>query len=252
MKYGVLFCGYNSEQYVKSALEPWKKRGDCIISAVSVPFLEYVDIDDMCDGTTQYLETQFHNGLIDEVFTRPRYLREHEARNLALDALLGEDVDFIFIVDADEIYKDKEIDQICQYVEENPTWWYKIALKNFVFDKNHYLEEPFCPPRVFRVKADNLRLDKFYWDNDIQYKNIETGEILDYKSLPCLQVPKKLACIDHYTWLSDEIGKRKCAYQQSHFGHSMYKWNEKENRIEFDEVFLKQTGQEKPKVCKVS
>ena len=131
---------------------------------------------------------------------------------------------------------------------------FKISLKNHVFDLDHYLEEPFCPPRIFKTNINNnLFLEGFYWDNDMCYKTKEdNNSLVSYEAIEELEIiPKEVAYIPHYTWLNDKIGKRKVEYQHKHFGHCSYKWNEEKECIEFDESFYKNQNLPIPKVKNV-
>ena len=241
---GIIFCGYNSEPYVRAALSPFLKRDDCFISAVSVPFKEYESQQDYEDETTNILREHAHKGEI-KLVEWPRFIPEFEARNLALHNIPST-VDYYWMVDADEIYTDEDIDAIIKFVEENEQAWYRICLKNFVCDTKTYMEEPFCPPRIFKTHFNGDFGPEFYWDNDICYNRLGENQKVDYKALPNETIPKEVAWIAHYSWLNDEIGKRKVAYQQNHFGHCSFKWGEK--GLEFDEEYFEKTGEEKPKL----
>lgn len=252
MKIGVLFCGYNSEDYVEDSLGAWVDRDDCVISAVSVPFLEYKNQEPFEDETTNILRKYQNEDKIQFLVDFPKFIKEHEARDQALNYLLLDGVDIVWLVDADEIYKTEEIDAIIKYVKENPACWYSLSLRNFVFDKNTYLKEPFCPPRIFQTTWNNLSDIKFYWDNDICYHDFmqEQPEI-SYEFLEKKDVPKEVAWIDHYSWLSDETSKRKVKYQMDHFGHCGYKWNEQTDLLEFNDEFYEKNDLTKPEVCSI-
>ena len=44
-KYGIIYCGFNTEEYVLQSIEPFLNKDNYFVSAVSVPFEEYRDID---------------------------------------------------------------------------------------------------------------------------------------------------------------------------------------------------------------
>lgn len=253
MKLGILLTAYNVEPYIHDCLAPFLGRGDCVISAVSVPFAEYRQQEFYEDGTTQILQEYKNRGEIDHLVIFPRFLKESDARNLALEKLKEENVDFLLILDGDEVYREEQVDSIIQFIEENNSVWYRLCLKNFVFDKEHYLEEPFAPPRIFRMETEQWKLNNFYWDNDISYWNKLNGGQIKYDDILKNQtIPKEIAWIDHYSWLSDEIGKRKTLYQLQHFGLCSYDWDEEENKLIFNEDYYKKTGQQKPKILSIS
>lgn len=260
MKYGIIYCGYNTEEYVVDSITPFLERDNFVVSAVSVPFAEYKDIDDFQDHTTDILRELAEQRKLNYLVDKPLFIKEHEARNLALAHLSKYNIDYIWLVDSDEIYTPKQIDDICDYVEASDANFFKLSLKNFVFDKKHHLEEPFCPPRIFKTKLDiPAALSEFYWDNDVSYmcagrlsvwgEEFVSAQLFSYEQLQGIEIiSPDIAFIDHYSWLNNEIGKRKVAYQLKHFGHCSYWWNEKEGQLEFNEDFYKKTNQEIPKV----
>jgi len=245
MKYGIIFCGYNTEDYIKDSLAPWIGRDDCVISAVSIPFQEYSRQVFFEDKTIEILHEHFNRGEIQHLTTFPRFIKEHEARNLALRKI-KEPVDAYFLVDSDEIYTKENIERIFEFVETNPMCWYKVALRNFVFDKDTYLEEPFTPPRIFRTNFLGLNTPSFSWDNDMTY-NHQEGQF-SHNQIPFLEIPKEVAWVDHYTWLSNSLSKRKLQYQMAHFqGVCSFDWDEEKGLI-FNEAYYKNIP--KPKLLK--
>lgn len=248
MKIGILFCGYNSEEYVEKSLSSFLNKDEFVISAVSVPFLEYKHQDPFEDDTTNILRRYLEEGKIHYLVDFPKFIKEAEARDLALDYLLTEGVDYFWLVDADEVYSEENIKKIKNYVQKNDASWYSISLKNYVFDKQHFLDEPFCPPRIFKVNCDNKFFEpRFIWDNDIIYQSRDL-DIRHYSELPHLNIPKNVAWVDHYSWMNDNIGERKVKYQQSHFGHCSFKWDEVGKQLKFDENYFKKNGIPIPKV----
>ena len=253
-KYGIIYCGYNTEDYVVESIEPFLKRDNHVVSAVSVPFKEYRGIDDFHDHTTDILRELVNQKKLKYLVDKPRYVTEAEARNLALFHLKKYNIDYIWLIDSDEFYTEEHIEKIEDYVESSNKNLFKISLKNHVFDLDHYLEEPFCPPRIFKTNINNnLFLEGFYWDNDMCYKTKEDNNgLVSYEAIEELEIiPKEVAYIPHYTWLNDKIGKRKVEYQHKHFGHCSYKWNEEKECIEFDESFYKKQNLPIPKVKNV-
>jgi len=255
-KYGIIYCGFNTEEYVLQSIDPFLNKDNYFVSAVSVPFEEYRDIDKLEDNTTVILKDLVSQGRLKHLVDHPRFISEAEARNLALHNLKEYDVDYIWMVDSDEFYTEDQIKSIEKYVESSDQNLFKISLRNFVFDKEHYLEEPFQPPRIFKTKIfipkleDFIFLENFYWDNDIYYSY--NNQVIKYNDIEELTaIPEEIACVRHYTWLNDAIGKRKVAYQHKHFGHCGYKWNEEKKSLEFDEEFHTINNIPIPKVKKI-
>ena len=247
MKIGLIYCAYNTEEYLFDSLKPFREDSRFIISTVSVPFLEYRDQDIKVDDTTEKLRKYKESGAIKYLVDSPKYIKEHEARNLALNELKKDKVDYILLCDSDEVYKKEDLDKIVDYItKDKESIWWRLCLKNFVFDEETYLEEPFCPPRIFRVKTDRLSHPSFYWDNDISYLD-ELGFRTGYENLKSKTIPKEIAWIDHFTWMNDERSKKKLDYQLSHFGGSCsFKWDE-EKGLTFNEDYFKLRGEEIPK-----
>tara|TARA_A100001201_G_scaffold39449_3_gene41150 strand:+ start:2780 stop:3538 length:759 start_codon:yes stop_codon:yes gene_type:complete len=246
-KYGIIFCAYNTEDYVLKSIEPFLKRDNHIVSAVSVPFKEYKGIDCLHDHTTDLLRELVEQRKLKYLVDAPQYVSEAEARNNALFYLKKYDLDYIWLVDSDELYTEEHIQKIEEYVESSNKNLFKISLKNHVFDLDHYLEEPFCPPRIFKTNINNaIKMAGFYWDNDMCYEY--NGQMISYENMELEVIPKEVAYIPHYTWLNDRIGKRKVEYQHKHFGHCSYKWNHEKHCLEFDESFHKKHNIPIPKV----
>lgn len=260
-KIGILYCGYNTEEYVDQSIQPWiNARADklmgCefVICAVSVPFLEYKD-DNFRDGTTEALNDYYKNFKIDHLITEPQYVLEHIARDNALQYLLSQGIDSLILVDADEIWEESQIKEILGKVcLDKFTSWFSVQYRNFVFDKQTHLVDYFTPPRIFRVETNGYKLLRFNWDNDTVYgtdcfefnKNCR-------KEVPHRELPHKLirgTAINHYSWIG-ETAKRKIFYQQAHFqGVCSYKWDDI-NGLSFNEDYYKKLGQKVPEVVKL-
>ncbi len=54
-KYGIIYCGFNTEDYILKSIEPFLNRENYFVSAVSVPFKEYKDIAELEDNSTNIL-----------------------------------------------------------------------------------------------------------------------------------------------------------------------------------------------------
>jgi hypothetical protein len=263
MTIGVIYCGYNTEEYVDQSIQPWinarenRLGGDeFVICAVSVPFEEYKD-DPFKDSTTDALKDYYNNFKIDQLITEPKYVKEHVARDAALQWLLTKGVEIVCMVDSDEIFTESQISDIFNKVHlDRFTSWFSIQYRNFVFDKETYLIEPFTPPRIFRVNTNGYTLTKFFWDNDLQYSmhHYENSR-LAHKEISYRELPHKLirnTPVNHYTWMNNPSGKRKCAYQLKHFsGVCGYKWDENNNCLVFNEEYYAKIGQKIPITMKL-
>lgn len=250
MKIGIIYCAYNCFSYVKDSLYSFgecKRQGVISeISAVSIPFAEYFDLNQNKDETTDFLIHLHKKQLIDQLFTEPNYIQEHIARDLCLQYLKNTDCDVIWMVDGDEFYSIEDIKNIINFININSNYyWYSVNFKNYIFDGKQWIDG-FCPPRIFRTKSNTLNINKFYWDNDLSYKN-KNNEIFNYKLLNNLMIPKDIAHIKHFTWLH-ENGRSKYEYQMKHFGNCGYLWNYEQKKLEFNEDYYIKNNIQKPKV----
>jgi hypothetical protein len=243
MKIGIIFAGYNNFKHASTSIIPWilyKKMypNNIFIAAVSVPFKEYENKNIKPDSTTDYLINLANEKFIDICFDQPKFIKENEARNMPLFYLLDKNVDYVMIVDSDELYSLEDIARIIQYISENDLEAFKINFKNYILDGKTYLDG-FCPFRIFKTKIHD-GIDSFYWDNDIKYRNGKTNNQLIYAD-----IPKEVAYIKHMTWLN-ENGKEKVEYHLKHFGACSYKWNQDKMELEIDWEYYDRMGYSRP------
>ena len=252
MKIGFLLCAYNQEEFIHDCLRDlvkFSKENGHIISAASVPFKEYEDMGVESDDTTNILKERLFWMDIDYLIDEPKFISEAEARTLALNPILEEECTHLFMLDSDEIFSYEQLNNIVNFIAKDPFIdWYSISYKNYV--GNGYLEEPFTPPRIFKVNVKGGKLKEFYWDNDLVYEI--DGEKVDYKSLSNKIVPKEIANPDHFSWTNTEKNKSKIKYHEIHFGPPKgtgcsYKWDETQGIIINPEYYQK-IGQTPPKI----
>lgn len=244
------------------SLTPWmlaRKEKWCgnefVICAVSLPFKDFQF--DGIDATTASLVAAEIAGTIDKVFTEPKFIHETEARGMALKYLIEQNVDFLWIVDADEFYQKRDIENIIRFVEkENFSRWFKLSLKNYVFNKTTYLVEPFCPPRIHRVKFKSYDGDyttnSFWDDNNVSYLK-DDGSIskLD-REFSFLTVPRSVAWVKHLSWLSDERSRAKINYQTSRNWVSSFSWDDSQGGLIFNPEYYTKAGKSFPEIAQDS
>jgi hypothetical protein len=259
MKIGIIGMAYNAVDSVEKTLSPWLNARDeklggneFIIHAVSVPFAEYKNIPGFVEDHDTYrmLETLLVYEKIDYLTISPLYMTEAESRSAGLVPLLIENCDIIWCVDLqDEYYTKKIISEIINFVNLNKwTSWFTCNFRNYVFDERHYLEEFFTPPRIFRVKTNGYILQKFYFDNDITYKEeLRESKETSYKTLPSMNLPKNIF-IKHLTWLNNENSKKKILYQKARGWICSYTWDENLDCLDFNLEYYKKTNQSFPVV----
>lgn len=237
MKIGILGCGYNCAEDLNKRLGPWFQasvNNNLIFSFVSCPFEHFNLFDN--SNTLNILNDLKQKKVIQYLYTSDSKFSESVSRNHALQPLLQESVDYIWLLDlSDEYYTLENINKIINYVQNNDLYdWFSINFKNYIFDGNEWVDN-FCPPRIFKNTLQKS-IKHFYWDNDILYTS--DGVEITYKSLSECKIPKNVAHIKHMTWLHSN-GKEKYEYQIKHFGECSYKWNYETEKLEFNEDFYR-------------
>ncbi len=258
---GILYCGFNTEEYVDASIQPWinaraDKLMDCefVICAVSVPFLEYKG-DDFRDGTTEALNDYYKNFKIDHLITEPQHVPEWIARNQAAQYLINQGAEILILVDSDEIWKEDQIQDVLSRVYlDKYTSWFSVQYRNFIFAKDQYLVDPFAPPRIFRVKTNGYTILNCVYDNDFSYGtecfefNKNCKKEVSFRELPTKTIRGVL--VDHYSWLSCENSRKKVKYQLKRWGACSYKWDDI-NGLSFNEEYYAKIGQKVPEIKKL-
>jgi len=226
MKIGLLCNFYGFPEYTDRCLEAWKKISNIHKVAVSsYQYSEYVECGWDCEDVDTPIQL------------------------LSLQHLLSHDIDYVWILDQDEFYSEEDIKNCIEHIEENPDiCTFKVNFKNFVFSKSQYVDN-FNPPRIFKVNLNGQKsLSHFYYENDVVY-NIN-NQLIDYKNLSMLEIPKDKCFPDHYSWVgSPEFLKAKVKYQLKRYnGICSYEWDEENNKLSFREEFFKKFNQKKPEV----
>lgn len=237
MRIGIIYCAYSSEEYVEKSLEPFlagAKGHSFVVSAISYPFEKFEKGGNK--KTLDILRKYRDEGkIILNYGAEP--IKETSARQIALTSLLQKGVDLVWMVDSDEFYTKEQIEKIIRFVaEEEFVTWFRVCFKNRVFD-NQYLEVPFCPPRIFRIKAPNYTIGQFYDDNNISYMGRLKNDVILDLALSNMTIPKSIAWVDHMTWLNNERSKKKVEYQNARGWNCSFKWNYEKNCLEFNEEY---------------
>jgi hypothetical protein len=236
MKFGILCNFYGFPQYLDEVLKPWQNVSeDFIFSVASCKFDQYIDIDYLKEDkeTGKLLKTKYKN-LISFLWENGTS-NDSIIRNKPLEYLISKNVDYIWILDADEFYSAEEINNIIKFIKFNEfNGYFKINFKNYFNDTSNWVDG-FCPPRIFKMNVNNLKINKFYFENDLYYTN-SNNDLIDYKNLSNLEIPKNIAHIKHYSWCGDkDFLRNKVKYQNLRYnGICSYKWNETEDKLDFN------------------
>jgi hypothetical protein len=215
MRIGVIFAIYNCEEYVESCLSPWfkmKEKFDIITTVTSGRFNDYahLGIPNKNKGTLKKLV----NWNLDfmSITNGENLLTEDNSRNLCLNFLKPYECDLIWLVDGDEIYTVEQIESIIKYIESTPEIeGYSICLKNYTII--YPLFEPWYRPSIYRNRIYG-GIGRFYFDSLFVYLD----EIHGIKDIEVVKIPKNIAFIEHFTWLSNNSStKDKILYQNERY-----------------------------------
>ena len=250
MKIGLLCNFYGFPEYTDRCLEAWKQISNIHKVAVSsYQYSEYVECGWDCEDVDTPIQLlSYHRDFVDYICLG-KEANDSFSRNAPLQHLLSHDIDYVWLLDQDEFYSEEDIKNCIEHIEKNPeTCTFKVNFKNFVFSKSQYVDN-FNPPRIFKVNLNGQKsLSHFYYENDVVY-NIN-NQLIDYKNLSMLEIPKDKCFPDHYSWVgSPEFLKAKVKYQLKRYnGICSYEWDEENNKLLFREEFFEKFNQKKPEV----
>lgn len=231
---GVIAVGRDCADVLDSVLAPWidaMARHDIRICLLSATFKGMEGIlppapDEATVRAMQGYHTK-HAGRINAV-AFDGYMTEAEVREVGRRVLMKQGVDLIWLLDCDELYTADNIDRIIAFVNRTPlVTWYKLSLRNYVFDDKTYLVDPFTPPRIWRCKAGEWVLHRCTYDNDMVYSTPAGVEVADV-ALSTMTIPPALVLVKHLSWMNDARGQMKVRYQERHFAHGggcSYAWD---------------------------
>jgi autotransporter strand-loop-strand O-heptosyltransferase len=246
-KIGLLLTAYNCENYINPCLDPWvklKEKHNIKIATNSGMFSDYkaLGFENRNQGTLDKLNQYKFDYFIKT--DDQNLLDEDSSRNKCLNYLINEQhCDLIWILDADEIYKELEIENIINYVNKNDALYYSVNFKNYLFTKDY--SSDYLPPRIFWTNK-NSGIKKFHFDNHITYNDNSVSEVL-----PHHEIPKDVAYVDHYSWLAeDSRTKEKIIYQNKRFAGEenakcAFVWDDNYDCLIFNENFYQKRNLQK-------
>ena len=242
MKIGIHILAYNCKEAFPRLIEPWAKLKEEFdfkfwVNSRQFRIYEEMGCEDVNAETLEMLKTDYSE-VIDRLSVPEKTLSDHETRSLSLEYFEKEEVDLIWILDADEFYTEEEIRNAIKYVQENPQYdWYSICFKNYIGDTNKW--EDFMPVRVFWTKRHG-GIKVHYYDVHFSYNN---GT--EYREHPNQTIPREIVSPDHYSWTishnttGPEHIKEKIEYQNIYYsGECGYRWDETKEALKpFHKVF---------------
>jgi hypothetical protein len=244
MKIGILFTCYNCEEYVDRCIAPWiniKDRHEIIFACNSGMFRDYFDLG-IPENNKGTLEKLISNQLDFLVTTSGRnLLDEDSSRNLSLDFLKKQDCDLLVYLDGDEIYTEAQIISILDFIQDNPEFdQYGICFKNYTINDGLFLNN-FIRKSIYWMKRYG-GINRFYFDSDFIYN--DPNSIYTNTTV----IPKEIAFVDHYSWLSDDPRTRsKIKYQNMRYVGTnsdipenlrcAFAWDEEGDKLAFNRDF---------------
>ena len=236
LKIGVQIMAYNCAEAFPRLFEPWAKLKnelnlDFWVHSRQFKIYEEMGVEDTNSETLSMFQNDY-SGVIDYLSVPKEALSDHESRSLHINYCKEEDIDLIFMLDADEFYTEQQIRDTIDFVKNNAEFdWYAIQLKNYIGDDGDW--EDFSPVRLIWTKKHG-GIKEYYWDNHFSY---EDGE--EYRLKKNVKIPKEIAFPDHYTWTNSKNTcgpnnvKDKIEYQKKFYsGECGFSWNEKNQTVE--------------------
>jgi hypothetical protein len=168
-------------------------------------------------------------------------LQEDDSRNTCLNYLKKHNCDFIWYLDGDEEFTVNQIENILEFIKRNPDAdYYSINFKNLTIHEHLFID--YTHERIFRTDKYS-GISHYYFDNQLYYNN---G--MKLSEAHGLEIPKNVAYIKHYSWLSDDTRTiDKIPYQRKRYCgedgklpedcRCQYEWNHEKNIVEFSKVF---------------
>ena len=250
IRIAVISIGFRCNEWIERVWKPWTQVSGVYISFVyGVTPENYVNVAFPEEGDRETFNeiTNYFNGCANFIsHFQESPLHEHELRNIALENLRsrGIEFDYLMILDADdEFYTVEDLNVIRQYIKRDRLIsCYRIPFLNYInYNGNLGFYRGFKPCRIWNNRIHG-GIDKFFWDNDLCYKNGVSQKDLSTKVIP-VEIP-------HYTWCgSEERLARKVNYQNSHFANGAgCGYSKGEEGVIFNEEYYKKTGERKPVV----
>jgi hypothetical protein len=204
-------------------------------------FRDYFDLG-IPENNKGTLEKLISNQLDFLVTTSGRnLLDEDSSRNLSLDFLKKQDCDLLVYLDGDEIYTEAQIISILDFIQDNPEFdQYGICFKNYTIEDDLFLNN-FIRKSIYWMKRYG-GINRFYFDSDFIYN--DPNSIYTNTTV----IPREVAFVDHYSWLSDDPRTRsKIKYQNTRYvGPNSdipenlrcgFVWDEEKDKLNFNKDF---------------
>jgi len=203
-KIGVVMCALNEEQYIEASLNSISKHPSIAKIAVVEGCVEKNEHAAGKDGLSVD-DTKGYVVLAMSKTDKIVYDRygwagnKSELRNRALQ-LLGKDMDYILVVDADEVWKQEDLDKLVALIKDQPDL--AVVWFNFL----HFWKQPDLIATGGQWEAKLFRFFK-YEDKTLHWRKHETP-VVNRNGISITELGKELTTKDinvyHYGYMKDE------------------------------------------------
>ena len=240
MKLGIIISIYNGIEFIEECLKDWiflRSKFNIKIAIVDCLFNNFNgQSPNSNDGTVELLEKYLQDNKIDFFQKLEPNLQENQARNVGIEYLLNEGVTHILTTAPDEIFNDKDIEYLFNFLEnEKEAAFYYIDYKNYIGNKNTYILD-FCPKRIWVTQYKHYLFNGLIFDDDGVFYDVSSKNLYKDISFPSKKIP--YLKIKHYSWLNGETSRKKIEYQKSRGWDCSYMINEN-NEVYFNKEFYK-------------
>lgn len=253
LRVGITFIGYECMELMPRALTPWFQiRADpnlveeieslkislshgCFEETAKLGF----PIRSM-DGSADWMQKAKDDGEADGVFSYDTPMKEYDMWS-GNYLWMKDDIDFLVMLNHDEMWALDEIRQLFKYISFNPLVdYYKINFKNYCINENTWVDD-FIVPRMWWVNR-NGGLKRFYKDELVEYNDGKKDTQASWATVPSI-FPKHLSWVGSKAYL-----QRKLSFQALRFRSCSYTWDDKNDCLALNEEFYAKFGIPKPQL----
>lgn len=250
LKVGITFIGYECSELMPRALAPWqeiRKNGgvdeieSLVISLSHGCFEETAKLNFpilSTDGSAEWMKNTAIAGDADNSLIYPNPMKEYDMWSGNYQ-FFKDKVDFMVMLNHDEIWTLDEIKKLFKYIAFNP-WvdYYKVNFKNYCINESTWVSN-FIVPRMWWTKRHG-GLKRFYQDELVEYNDGLKDVHCSHAVVPGI-FPKHLSWVGSKAYL-----QRKLAFQALRFGSCSYAWDDKNDCLMLNDDFHAKFGVPKP------
>lgn len=180
-KYGAIYCAYNEYDLIQKSIRSVYDHVDIILVSIGI---------ESYDGHSKQEENKKMINAVHRITDPKRKIRfvmgnwktEASQRNDMIEMLTKSGHEYSLVVDADEIWEEKDLVDLKAVVSENPNMdGFRCNMYTYWKDVNHRIDPPEDVRPVVIVKNETTRFVRMR-----ECKNIHTKQELTYQSNNCL------------------------------------------------------------------